>query len=82
MTEQRRIAWKGAIRKSRRGEPVSPKEHYALLCEGLFRGLGKVDVEEGLYDRGWCTTDHAWLTDDAQEDGSPQGPPAPLPQSR
>ena len=34
------------IRKSRRGEPVSPQEHLTLLCEGLFKGLGKVDAEE------------------------------------
>ena len=34
------------IRKSRRGELVSPQEHNALLCEGLFRGLGKVDAQE------------------------------------
>ena len=46
MTQQRRAAWKGAIRKSRRGEPVSPEEHYALLREGLFKGLGTVDAEE------------------------------------
>ena len=35
-----------AIRKSRRGEPVSPQEHHALLREGLFRGLDKVAAEE------------------------------------
>lgn len=46
MDEQRRAAWKGAIRKSRRGEPVSPEEHYALLREGLFKGLALVAVEE------------------------------------
>ena len=46
MDEQRRVAWKGAIRKSHRGEPVSAEEHYALLREGLFKGLGTVDAEE------------------------------------
>ena len=46
MDEQRRAAWKAAIRKSRRGEPMSPQEHHALLCEGLFRGLDKADAEE------------------------------------
>ena len=35
-----------AIRKSRRGEPVPPQEHNALLCEGLFEGLGRADSEE------------------------------------
>lgn len=40
MDEQRRAAWKAAIRKLRRGEPVPPDEHYALLRENLFKGLG------------------------------------------
>ena len=35
-----------AIRKSRRGERVSPEEHDALLRDGLFRGLDKVAAEE------------------------------------
>ena len=35
-----------AIRKSRRGERVSPQEHHALLRDGLFSGLSKVDAEE------------------------------------
>ena len=35
-----------AIRKSRRAEPVPPQEHNALLCEGLFEGLGRADSEE------------------------------------
>ncbi|MXW37357.1 MAG: hypothetical protein F4Z65_03700 [Acidobacteria bacterium] len=35
-----------AIRKSRRGERISPEEHGSLLCEGLFRGLDKVAAEE------------------------------------
>ena len=46
MDEQRRAAWKGAIRKSRRGEPMSPQEHNALLCDGLFKGLGRAEAEE------------------------------------
>ena len=35
-----------AIRKSRRGEPVSPQEHDALVRDGLFKGLAKIDAEE------------------------------------
>ena len=46
MNEERRARWIRAIRKSRRGEPVSPREHNALLCEGLFTGLGRADAEE------------------------------------
>ena len=46
MNEERRARWMRAIRKSRRGEPASPEEHHALLREGLFRGLPKVDAEE------------------------------------
>ena len=34
------------IRKSRRGEAVSPQEHHALLRAGLFKGLGPVAAEE------------------------------------
>ena len=46
MNEERRARWMRAIRKSRRGERVSPEEHDALLCDGLFRGLDKVAAEE------------------------------------
>ncbi|MDE3262045.1 MAG: hypothetical protein OYL41_08695 [Acidobacteriota bacterium] len=46
MNEERRARWVDAIRKSRGGEPVSPQEHHALLREGLFHGLSKVDAEE------------------------------------
>ena len=46
MNEERRSRWTRAIRKSRRGEPVSPKEHHALLREGLFKALGRADAEE------------------------------------
>ena len=46
MTEERRTRWTRAIRKSRRGELVSPQEHHALLQKGLFRELGKVAAEE------------------------------------
>lgn len=46
MNEERRARWIGAIRKSRGGEPVSPREHHALLREGLFEGLSKLDAEE------------------------------------
>lgn len=46
MNEERRARWIGAIRKSRGGEPVSPQEHHALLREGLFEGLSKLDAEE------------------------------------
>ena len=46
MNEERRAQWIRAIRKSRRGKPVAPREHNALLCEGLFRGLDRADAEE------------------------------------
>lgn len=46
MNEERRARWTRAIRRSRRGQPVSPKEHHALLCEGLFKGPGRADAEE------------------------------------
>ena len=46
MNEERRARWMRAIRKSRRGEPVSPQEHDALLRDGLFRGLDKGAAEE------------------------------------
>jgi len=46
MNEERRARWMRAIRKSRRGEPVSPGEHHVLLRDGLFRGLDKVAAEE------------------------------------
>ena len=46
MDEERRARWIRAIRQSRRGEPVSPQDHDALLPDGLFRGLNKVDAEE------------------------------------
>lgn len=46
MNEERRARWMRAIRKSRRGERVSPEEHDTLLCDGLFRGLDKVAAEE------------------------------------
>lgn len=46
MNEERRARWTRAIRRSRRGQPVSPTEHHALLCEGLFNGLSRADAEE------------------------------------
>ncbi len=46
MNEQRRAAWEVAIRKSRRGEPLPPKEHRALLRHDLFKGLARVAAEE------------------------------------
>lgn len=46
MNQERRAQWMRAIRKSRRGEPVSPQEDDALLCDGLFNGLDKVAAEE------------------------------------
>ena len=46
MNEERRAQWTRVIRKARRGEPVSPQEHDALLREGLFHGLDEVAAEE------------------------------------
>lgn len=46
MNEERRAQWIRVIRKARRGEPVSPQEHDALLREGLFFGLSDVAAEE------------------------------------
>jgi len=46
MTEQRRAQWISVIRKSRRGEPVSPEEHDALLRAGLFQGIDRIAAEE------------------------------------
>ena len=46
MNEERRAQWMRVIRKARRGEPVPPQEHDALLREGLFHGLDEVAAEE------------------------------------
>ncbi len=46
MNEERRARWMRVIRKSRRGEPVPPREHNALLRKGLFKGLDRADAEE------------------------------------
>ena len=46
MNEKRKAQWMRVIRKARRGEPVSPQEHDALLREGLFLGLDEVAAEE------------------------------------
>ena len=46
MNEERRAQWTRVIRKARRGEPVSPQEHDALLREGLFHGLNDAAAEE------------------------------------
>ena len=46
MNEERRALWARVIRKARRGEPVPPQEHDALLREGLFRRLDKAAAAE------------------------------------
>ena len=46
MNEERRALWMRVIRKARRGEPVPPQEHRALIREGLFRGLDDAAAEE------------------------------------
>ena len=46
MNEERTAQWMRVIRKARRGEPVSPQEHRALVHEGLFRGLDEAAAEE------------------------------------
>lgn len=46
MNEERRAQWMRVIRKARRGEPVPPQEHLALIREGLFRGLDEAAAEE------------------------------------
>ena len=46
MDEQRRAAWESAIAKSKGGEEVPPEEHYALLREGLFKGMNKVAAQD------------------------------------
>ena len=48
----------------------------------MSRIEGRRAGEEGPFVRGWRTTDGAWLTADARQDGSPPGPPAVLPQAR
>lgn len=46
MNEELRAQWARVIRKVRRGEPVTPQEHDALLREGLFRGRDEAAAEE------------------------------------
>ena len=46
MTEERRAQWRRVIRRARRGEPVGPEEHDALLRDGLFQGLDDAAAEE------------------------------------
>ena len=43
MDKKRKAAWKSAILNVKRGEEVSPEDHYSLLRQGMFEGLNEGD---------------------------------------
>ena len=56
MDRKRRAMWNAALAKKDRGETIPPKEHFALLRDGLFEGQnGRDALEEAkCVVRFWC----------------------------
>ena len=49
MDDERRAAWKAAISLRDQGKDVPNEDHYALLREGMFKGVSKADAAEEAY---------------------------------